>query len=139
MKQILPGVSRVWICECESVPEDSELMGVAMGVKPVISGLEEQTLYGEGELSMERDRDGAMGFESVTLVFRSSEDIGRTRGLCVCVRDVNGNDFLIGSRERGARISGVHRIGTPSGDASGWTHTVTYSGITALLECIIAA
>lgn len=137
MKQILPGIVRVYVCECADVPEDADLMGVANGLRPVIMDAEEQPIYGLGELSVETDRDGALGYATATLTYRSSVDMGRTRGLCYCVRAVDDTDYLIGSAERGVRVASVRRFGTPGGDASCFEHTVTYTGLKALQECLI--
>lgn len=137
MKQILPGIVRVFVCECGDVPQDSDLMGVAGGVQPIISEVEEQPIYGVGELSVERTRDGAMGYETATLTYRSEVDLGRNVGLCYCVRDVNGVDYLVGSAVKGVRISSVRRGGTPGGEPAGWEHTVKYSDVKALQECFV--
>ncbi|MCM1320258.1 MAG: hypothetical protein NC217_07755 [Muribaculaceae bacterium] len=137
MKQILPGISRLWECKVDSLPEDVEMACINFNMKPMITDIEEIPLIGEGELTIERDRAGSMGYETASLTYRSNEPAPRVQRLCYCVRDVNGVDRLIGSKEKGVRVSSVWRAGSPGGDPAGWEHTVTYSALSAAPECLI--
>lgn len=76
--------------------------------------------------------------EKVTLNFTSSQYIADKTQLAYVVTDINGQHYVIGSREKPfPTISRTQNTGAPDSDAAVFSYEITHVAIKSLVPCVI--
>ena len=136
-KQSLPGIKRIDYVLAENLTPNVMLNAICGGLVSVLAQTTEVPFVGEAICVTTSECDNHGKVESVTLTFSSTEYVPSSMPLAFIVTDVNGNSFLIGSREKPFPII-KHDItfGSPAGDQSVNQYEVKYVAIRALIGCV---
>ena len=133
----LPGISRIAYVLAESLSPHLLLQAIAkvpVGVFARLSFLPFDKRTALCETETEFDNNNTL--ETVTLTFCSAEEFP-TGNLCFVVSLVNGEKYLIGTREAPFPVVKMERTsGLPDGDANTTKYTVSYTNRVALVPIL---
>ena len=134
----LPGIKKIYPIEAASLPEQIEDKSVA-GLEIVInSGLQEIQFFGDATCSVKQDYDNNEQVEEVELKFSTVDKMNTDAPLGFVVVDVNGDPFLIGTKEAPYPVIKLERdTNEPSGSSAIWNVAVKHIGLKAISFCVI--
>lgn len=135
MKQSLPGIKEIKILPCAGLPQHAMAKcesDIPVGINCAASLLD---IFPEHSLELESKYENGGYYESLTLKFLTTTRIPNARKMALVVTDVEGENYLIGTKERPypvieytREISGTNRV---------YDVKVTFSGKRALIPCAI--
>ena len=136
-KQSLPGIRKIAYVEAEQLAPNVMLKAICGGLVSVLAQTTEVSFVGEATCESTSEYDNHGRVESVTLTFSSTEYVPHSRPLAFVVTDVNGNSFLVGSREKPyPTIKLDITFGSPASEPSVNRYEVKYVAIRALIGCV---
>ncbi len=136
--QILPGIKFIGWVYSRHLPFRVDLMAVCGHMVVLMTDVHPIIFTSDPECVCKTERKGAAYQDTVTLKFRSTEHLECGIGLGFVVIDVEGNSWLIGSREAPGAVLDLDRnCGLPSGDAAGFAYQVSHVAIRSMVPCMI--
>ena len=135
MKQSLPGIKNISILPCAGIPQHVMakcLSDIPVGLSCSASKLD---IYPEASLEVESDYTNGDYHENLTLKFTSTTKIPKSRKMALVVTDVEGKNYLIGTKERPYPV--IEYTMEISGSRNIYDIKVTFSGKRALIPCAI--
>ena len=135
MKQSLPGIKNISILPCAGLPQYAmakSLSDIPVGINCATSNLD---IYPEYSLEVESKYTNGNYFENLSLEFTSTTRIPKNPKMAVVITDVEGNNFLIGTKERPYPV--IEYTKGVSGTSNIYEIKVTFSGKRALIPCAI--
>ena len=135
MKQSLPGIKNISILPCAGIPQHAMakcLSDIPVGLSCSASKLD---IYPEASLEVESDYTNGDYHENLTLKFTSTTKIPKSRKMALVVTDVEGKNYLIGTKERPYPV--IEYTMEISGSRNIYDIKVTFSGKRALIPCAI--
>lgn len=137
-KQLLPGIVKIGWVDCRHLPDRVALSAICGMKIPIFTDIHEIEFFDDPQCECVTKKEGAGFQDSVSLKFKSGLQLPKTPYLGFIVTDVNGNSFLIGSKETPfAYVEKILNTGTPSGDTAGYEYEITHVAIKSMVECII--
>lgn len=138
MKQSLPGIRRIAYADCSLLPPDitlRALSGVPVGIFTTVT---EICLQQKASCETEQQLDNNSMLEKATLVFFSLDVLPTHRHLAFIINTVNGDTFVIGTRERPyPTVKITSSTGTPDGDPSVRKYEVSFTAKKSLVLCAV--
>ena len=130
----LPGISHIAYARAEALTPHITLQAIAkvpVGIFAQLSFLPFNKRTALCETETEFDNNSTL--ETATLTFYSSEELP-TGNLCFVVTSVNGEQYLIGTRETPHPfVKKEQTTGLTDGDANTTKYTISYSNRVALI------
>ena len=130
----LPGISQIAYVRAEALTPHITLQAIAkvpVGIFAQLSFVPFDKRTALCETETEFDNNGTL--ETATLTFYSTEVLP-TGNLCFVVTSVNGERFLIGTREMPFPfVKKEQTTGLPDGDANTTKYTISYTNRVALI------
>lgn len=135
MKQALPGIRSVAYIKAEEVEENVVERAAAGLPVAVYHGLQEIETDGRAEATLETKQENGDTYEKATLTATTTDDVPKGEGLAFVIEDTNGNNYLIGRRERPqASVEVTHKIGE---DKNAKEVKVTFVAKMAMIACYV--
>lgn len=138
-RQILPGVRAVYWLNCDKLPNRVDLRGICRMTVPILTDSPQMPIANGAECGCVTEQEGRGFSETASLKFFSDELVHLHVHTGFVVEDVEGNTFLIGSKEPPfPKIKIERRLGSPSGDSAGYAYEVTHTALKSLVPCHIS-
>lgn len=136
--QILPGIKFIGWIDCRHLPRRVDLSAICRIPVPILTDINPIDFFGEPECKCQTKKE-ARGYEvAASLSFRSDIELPHDGFTGFVVTDVNGNSYLIGSREHPRPIVEMTRsTGIPSGESAGILYEIKHTALRSLIPCII--
>ena len=136
--QILPGIKAIGWIDCRHLPRRVDLSAICGMTVAVLTDVHPIPFFDEPTCECKTKKDGAGYEDTATLKFLTSKQLPRGAALGFVVTDVNGNSYLIGSREHPLPIvEPTRQTGIPSGDAAGYEYEIKHVSIRSMVPCVI--
>lgn len=138
IKQSLPGIKRLGYVAADRLQRQSmhkSIVGIPVGVFTDITLI---NFVGTPTCEVESDYDNNGRLENTTLRFATNDNIPIYKPIAFVFTDVNGDSWLLGTREKPRPIIKVERsTGQPGGDENVYAFNVTMYAHKALIKCEI--
>lgn len=137
--QILPGVRRLWMLDCNLIPPYVYLTGICGGVVALMTDkLVELQVLGDAVCKLESERVAGGWKQTATLSLNVGNDVVDKRNIAFVVEDMLGSKFLIGSKEPPfPAVKTTYNFGSASSDAAGCFLDVSHTSLRTLIPCVI--
>lgn len=136
--QTLPGVASVFQMLTADLVRDIAYRSEAGLLVPVYKKPTAIPILGDAKCELTEQPDNNAQVEKVTLTFRTSHRLDTSQPLAFVVRTVQGQTYLIGTRERPfPTVKVSHTTGAPSGDASVYEVQVSLTHRKALVRVVM--
>lgn len=137
--QILPGVRAIYWLDCEKLPSRTDLRGICRMTVPILTDCNELSIAPDCECSCKSQREGRGFQDTASISFIADELVPMHIHAGFVVEDVEGNTFLIGSKEPPfPQIKVERKTGSPSGKSAGFAYDVTHVALKSLVPCHIS-
>ncbi|MBD5505638.1 MAG: hypothetical protein HDR09_18330 [Lachnospiraceae bacterium] len=104
----------------------------------ILTDIHPVEFFGDPECECKTSKEGGGYQDTATLRFLTGAKLPRSATLGIVVTDVNGNSFLLGSKEHPLPvIEPTRRFGTPSSDSAGLLYEITHVAIKSMVPCNI--
>lgn len=134
--QRYPGIRKIGWLHSTMLPKRIDLRGIVGEVFTIIADITEIPFIGEAEAKVTKEKEGSSYKESAELKFRTHRPITDTRGVAFVITDMQGESYVIGSREEpSAKVRCERTTGTTAGDPDAYQITVTHEAIRTLVKC----
>ena len=132
----LPGITNVSYIAYDDLPDDvvyRSVAGIPISLEVVP---DEITMKGEAVCEMEQSFDNNSHIEKAKLTFLTLDDVPTYNHPAFVIRTVNGETYLIGSKERPyPTVKITSSTGQPDGDTSVRKFEVSFTAKKALALC----
>ena len=136
--QILPGIKTIGWVDCRRLPANVALSAICGMQVVVLTDIHPIVFFDEPTCECKTKKDCAGYEDTATLKFLTDKELPRNPCLGFVVTDVNGNSYLIGSREHPLPIvEPTRQTGIPSGDAAGYVYEIKHVSIKGMVPCVI--
>lgn len=126
-----------WL-DCKHLQRQVALAGICRMPVAVLTDIHPVEFFDEPDCRCTSKKENGGWQDSATLKFLAAEPLPRGVDIGFIVTDVNGQSFLIGSRERPCVLPETeHRLGSPSGDAAGFYYEIKHTALKSLIPCHI--
>lgn len=135
MKQSLPGIKNISILPCAELPLHAMakcMSNIPVGINCDASNLD---IYPECSLEVESKYTNGDYFENLSLEFTSTTRIPKNPKMAFVITDIEGHNYLIGTKERPFPV--IEYTREISGSRNIYDTKVTFSGKRALIPCAI--
>lgn len=135
--QVLPGISRIGWLDCSKLTDNVALAGICGMPVPILTDVHNIDFCDAPSCERKSSKENGDYSDSVTLKFCSASKLDRRNQLAFVATDVNGVNWLIGSKEvPNAVISEKQSTGTANGDPAVFEYEVTHVAIRSMIPCI---
>lgn len=138
--QKLPGVKSLWWVDCSKLKRHVGLHRICRTMAPINTDVHPIQFFGVAEYDYKpSNKANGQQHDTATLKFLTLEELPYGIDLGFIVTNVEGESFLIGSKEHPLPIVEAElRSGKPDGEAAGWLYNVTHVAYRTLIPCIIS-
>lgn len=134
----LPGIYKLGFVDCSKLHPNLMLKSLAGIPIAILTDIADVNFVGEPTCESISDNDNNGRSEKTSLKFATTMQIPTDRPLAFIVRCVNGNDYLIGTKERPfPMVKITTESGTSSGSGSTSTVEITHCAIKSLLSVAV--
>ncbi len=135
MRQILPGIRRIQVVDCNLLPPNVALKSEANLPISILADTVEISFIGNPQCERNSENDNNSTSEKTTLEFLTVEEFPFYKGnFAFIITCVSRESYLIGAREAPFPIVNVkQKTGTPSGDSAGYEVEVSFIAIKSLI------
>lgn len=136
--QILPGIKSIGWVDSGHLQRRVDLRSICRMSVFILSDIHPIPFFDDPSCIRKSVKQGNGYEETATLKFKTNLKLPRGIRPAFVVTDVNGNSFLIGSREHALTISeSEFNCGTPSGNAAGYSYEISHVSIKTMVPCIV--
>lgn len=137
MKASLPGIIKIGFVNPLLLTKDVTARAMAGVPVAVFTDVEKIKITDTAECEVETDYDNNSQVDKVKLTFKTLDELPR-QPLAFVIGNADGERFLIGAREKPYPVVKVSDgSGTPGGESSVKTCTVTWTAKKGLVKCAI--
>ena len=134
----VPGITYIGMIQCSSLAAHLESKSLAGMNASVSSGITEVEFIGVPECSVSTEYDNNGYSSKVTLKFVSEMDIPLSFPLAFVIKDVSGQGFLIGKKEKCYPVIKKDRdTGTPASVKAAFSYQIEYVALVGLIKVSI--
>lgn len=134
----LPGIFKIGFLECSKLAPQLALKSIAGVPIAILTDITNVIFSGLPTCEAVNDNDNNGRSEKTTLKFTTTQKIPEVRPLAFVIHCVNGQIFLVGSKERPYPIIKItNNTGTASGSVSAYSVEITHSAIKSLLSVAV--
>lgn len=134
----LPGIFKIGFLECSNLSPQLALKSIAGVPIAILTDITEVFFSGKPTCEAVSDNDNNGRCEKTTLKFVTTQIIPEDRPLAFVVQCVNGENYIVGAKERPFPIVKItNDTGTDSGNASSYSVEITHSAIKSLLPVAV--
>lgn len=134
----LPGIFKIGFLECSKLTPQLALKSIAGVPIAIFADIVNVNFSDEPTCEAVSDNDNNGRSEKTTLKFTTTQQIPTAMPLAFVVQCVNGNNYLIGAKERPYPIVKItNDAGTASSKVSAYSVEITHSAIKSLLSVAV--
>ena len=135
----LPGIKSIACINALELPLDLGMVAVSGTPLALMIPFTNIPLTGEASCESTRTNKDGSGNDSVELSFQTLMSIPGYMPLAFLVTDVNNRSYLIGTHEKPwPYIESSQAFGSPDGESSITTYTISYKAPKAMIPCTCA-
>ena len=135
---ILPGIKAIGWIDCRHLPRRVDLSAICGMPVAILTDIHPIEFFGDPECECKTSKEGGGYQDIATLKFLTGSELPRSSTLGIVVTDVNGNSFLLGSKEQPLPVvEPTRKLGTPSGDPAGFSYEIKHVSIKSMVPCVI--
>lgn len=132
----LPGIKAIGWIDCDKLMPHVALRGICKMDTPVLTKIT-WIDFTDAKCSNKTEYSNNGNKDTTTLKFESTTLIPIHLNFGFVVTDVNGQSYLIGSKEAVPKLESGCNCGFPGDESAGFEYNVTWITIKGLIPCII--
>lgn len=133
---ILPGIKAIFFTQCSSLQEGIELSAISGNDIAVLADLTKINFLDVPQCLKSKEKQNGGFVDTVTLSFKSSEDLPADCPLAFVVTDVNDVSWLIGCKEKPwPVVKSQYSSGSVNGEPAGYKIEITHKSVRSFLRC----